>query len=1386
MAKKWRTIRLFISSTFRDMHAERDHLVRFVFPELKEKCRKRRVNLIDVDLRWGVTEADAQDGKALDICLDEIDSCRPYFLGLLGHRYGWVPRGQEHSITAQEIYHGVLHNDVPSQVMDLRRIIEGRIEGKALTDEQVGCLVRCYQWDAEKGKHLLSHNVSEDDLKVIGSVFKNYSTYQRDRSFFFFRSEALTRKLARHNIEDFLESEEMDKEKLAALKQEITDSGLPCFEYDNIEAFDNQVRDILWKRIEVELGETVEIEKDWLEEEAEFHELFVTDRTRRFVGRRNLLDSMRAFCENDGESSVMVITGEPGCGKSALMGRFTEEILHNHPDWSIIPHFVGASPTSTNLRQTLRRFCAYLNRIVGSTEEVPEDIKELLKIFPDMLAKAAENLRILFILDAANQLEKTDNAHDMRWIPHELPENVTFVVSTLAGEAHDAILSRRNKPLVEKVVGLDDVEIKELVNDYLKEIRHEFPNKEVEKTFYEKVKAGNPLYIQVALEELRIFGKFEELADRINNLPENVSKLFNQVLERIESDFNKPLVCDCMSLIACGKHGMTAEELQTLLRAYAPRIDSKTESEKLPDMLWARLHRAFRSYLFERSGVIDFFHGQLKEAVGEHYLCKEAARIASHRTIANYFENRWKEPYQRALEELPYQQVHSRNLSKLRITLTDFDFIYAKVIAIGVHQMIEDYDLVLQSELISSSGVLKSDGRAFKLIQATLRLSAHVIVKDKTQLASQLMGRMLSFEGIEIQKMLKQVRQWKEAPWICPLTSSLIMAGGALTRTMEGKYGPIVAVALTPDGRRAVSSSGEVLSVWDIESGVEQFTFKSNEGILSVAVTSDGCRALSGHMDKTIKVWDIETGVEIDTLKGHSDWVNSVAVTPDGRLAVSGSGDKTIMVWDIEKRGEKSANIALKRLFALLPFLKYRKKPVHILKGHSRRVQAVAVTPDGRLAVSGSFDKTLKVWDLEAGVELHTLKGHSDWVQAVAVTPDGRLAVSGSVDKTLKVWNIEAGAEVHTLAGHKYQIGAVAITSNGRWAISSTEIKQGILKTWDIERGSEYRTIQTGLDYGTRALAITPDGRWALTGSDDWALKVWDLTSPDVSQVQKPHKSMVLAVAVTPDGRWAASISQDKTLKVWDLKTGTELQTVTNDKYMTQKMALMPDGCRAVSGSDDMTLKVIDLKTGIDLLNLKNYELQTVKDYFSGEISQIQIAKPIFAVGVTPDGRWAISGSDDIKLKVWNLENGANHQTVKNARIQWPPYMDTLNGQRIYAKPFSQKKPFNPLFSPFELARTDLQILKVVDIETGVDLHLLRGHTDIVTSVAVTPDGRRGVSASKDKTLILWDLVGNGEVIGNFTGDSSLFACAIAPDGNTIIAGELSGRVHFLRVKGIL
>ena len=135
-------------------------------------------------------------------------------------------------------------------------------------------------------------------------------------------------------------------------------------------------------------------------------------------------------------------------------------------------------------------------------------------------------------------------------------------------------------------------------------------------------------------------------------------------------------------------------------------------------------------------------------------------------------------------------------------------------------------------------------------------------------------------------------------------------------------------------------------------------------------------------------------------------------------------------------------------------------------------VEAVAVTGDGRRAVSASGDRMLKVWDLERGEELVTLRGHTDWVRAVAVTGDGRRAVSGSLDKTLKVWDLETGAELHILKGHTDWVSAVAVTPDGQRAISASN--DHTLKVWDLESGKVVATFIG--EVPLYACAIAPDG----------------------------------------------------------------------------------------------------------------------------------------------------------------------------------------------------------------------------------------------------------------------------------------------------------------------
>ena len=97
-----RQIRVFISSTLRDMQRERELLVKEVFPELRRLCDERFVSFTEVDLRWGITKEQQAEGKVLPICLEEIQTCRPYFIGLLGERYGWIPHTVPPEVLAAE------------------------------------------------------------------------------------------------------------------------------------------------------------------------------------------------------------------------------------------------------------------------------------------------------------------------------------------------------------------------------------------------------------------------------------------------------------------------------------------------------------------------------------------------------------------------------------------------------------------------------------------------------------------------------------------------------------------------------------------------------------------------------------------------------------------------------------------------------------------------------------------------------------------------------------------------------------------------------------------------------------------------------------------------------------------------------------------------------------------------------------------------------------------------------------------------------------------------------------------------------------------------------------------------------------------------------------
>ena len=688
---------------------------------------------------------------------------------------------------------------------------------------------------------------------------------------------------------------------------------------------------------------------------------------------------------------------------------------------------------------------------------------------------------------------------------------------------------------------------------------------------------------------------------------------------------------------------------------------------------------------------------------------------------------------------------------KLRGRLLDGFFATRKLELTDVGALIVDYEY------------LPGDAD-LRLIQSAMRLSAHVIARDPRQFASQLVGRLLPHMGTSaVWDFIHGVIRAAPRSWLRPLSPALQPPRTGLLRTVEGHAGPVRAVAVTPDSRRAVSASDDVtLKVWELETGREVRTLAGHaDRVMAVAVTPDGQRAVSASTDKTLKVWDLESDSEPRTLQGHKGGVNAVAVTPDGR-AVSGSRDRTLKVWDLESGRE-----------------------LQTLSGHTDRVNAVAVAPDGR-TVSGSRDGTLKVWDLESGRELHTLSGHTDRVNAVAVTSDGRRAVSASSDRTLRVWDIESGRELHTLFSHTDEVNAVAVMPNGRAVSGSADrtLKvwdlepplaadpsghaEGVeavavtpehavsasadrtLKVWELESGRELHTLSghAGGVYAV-AVAVTPDRRLAVSASADWTLKVWNIESGRELHTiagRAGHADHVRAVAVTPDGLRAVSASRDWTLKVWEFESDSEPRILQGHKGEVRAVAVTPDGRRAVSASTDRTLKVWNLESGRELHTLSGH------------------AGWVMAVAVTPER--AVSASTDGTLKVWELESGRELHTLSGhaAWVSVRAVAVTPNGRRA-------------------VSASDDGTVKVWDLESGRELQTLSGHAAWVSirAVAVTSNGRHAVSASADRTLTVWELE-SGSPIATFSCDAPATCCVLAKD-STVVAGDEAGRVYILALE---
>ncbi|MFD9378741.1 AAA family ATPase [Streptomyces sp. NPDC059999] len=511
--------------------------------------------------------------------------------------------------------------------------------------------------------------------------------------------------------------------------------------------------------------------------------------------------------------------------------------------------------------------------------------------------------------------------------------------------------------------------------------------------------------------------------------------------------------------------------------------------------------------------------------------------------------------------------------------------------------------------------------------------------------------------------------------------------------------------------------------------------------------------AVTASHDSTVKVWNPVTGELLRTLDGHRDVVTAVAtaLTREGMpLAITASKDGSAAVW----------NLCDGRL-------------LHTLGGHDGPVTTVAITttPTGMLlAVTGSYDRTAKIWNPMSGELLHTLTGHTDGITALALTttPDSAFAVTAGKDRTIRVWDALTGGQLHMLPGLSEGITAMsAVTASAQPLVIGTGY-DGTAIVWDLRTGERLHTL-TGHTAMARsvATATTADGTvlGITTGMDHTAI-VWNLLSGERLHTLTGHTEPVTRVATTTtraNALLAITISMDATARVWNLHTGKRLHTLTGHTDWIQAVAtgITPDGVPfAITAGHDRTAIVWSLLTG-EQLHAQAGHTQPIRD---------------LATTRTPDGNLlAVTASNDRTAIVWNPLSGERLHTLAGhaGRVAAVETITDQNG------------------IPHALTAVSDGTASIWNLVSGTRLHTLTSQDGLSTVVATarTWDGTPlALTADTNRTAIVWNAL-TGErlhILAGHSGNVLALATTSTPNGDplAITAGEDSQAIVWNPVSG--
>lgn len=735
-------------------------------------------------------------------------------------------------------------------------------------------------------------------------------------------------------------------------------------------------------------------------------------------------------------------------------------------------------------------------------------------------------------------------------------------------------------------------------------------------------------------------------------------------------------------------------------------------------------------------------------------------------------------PHAYAWRWIAYHLSGAGRDAQIAALLSNLAWLRGKVSACGIYAALDDFRFV-------------ADDPSLARVAKALRLSAHALARDPAQLVSQLLARMSDADRV-FGPSVAAARQSAKT-YLRPLVASLSGPDGALVRTLDTPPGmSVIDVALSPSGTRIYASTqkGAVLA-WDLDNGAE------------VDVPPSLTRSVEG--DREPDAGSVAL-TELPLVRWHEqitldpDYVRSLAFIPDGRLVVGTSSG--LSVFTPETSGNLPASVAVRegvysmavsenghvlvgtRKGGLSVWDLERGEQLMALHGHRVAVASVAITADGRLGLSGGYDKTARLWDLATGEMLETLHTANEGVvYSVAVAKNGEVAITGAADGVVRVWDLPDGTLRSALRSHTHRIYSLALSSDCRYVLSASHDRT--VKLWDLTLGELRRTF-LGHAGSVNSVAFARDESRIASGASDGTVRVWQLDAEDSPAPTLRHSGWIHAVALAADGLLAVTAGQDRVVRAWDAASGRMIRELKGHQGPVTAVAFDARLGRVVSGSHDGSLRIWRLD-----------------DDGSEELAGP--GDPISVVALFRDNTHALCGSSDGTVLLWDLE----HRRLER---RWDAHPRGIT--------------FVAANSSGTMAVTGSTdgLLKTWQLPTCSLMRSMHAHADGITAGAMSSDSRYLVTGGGDGSLRLWSLAETkllqtieahsartrsvqiletaGLVvtagydryvrvwrfpdlspIAGFAADSAVAAVDASDDGSMLVAGDAQGAVHFLRLE---